>query len=424
MLLSQDVWASPEPPTPSRLKVPVPSPGRLIPRTFSSLPICASLAVVGLGVLGLGASVGASPPTSQGAGIRTPLPLGWESCVLQGVGAPVTPNDIADLDEWQVAEGGSTNNSAAYNPFNTRQISDPTGAALPATASSSGFPAFTNWAAGCGATVATLLKPIMAPIVTALISGGVSPPGLFLSDVDETSWCAPSVAGIPCYADQILAGELVGSLLSGGPGELTDAVTKYSDTSTDLSGYEQAVSETAVDQGLLTERNGELVAAETAESKAQEDLSTSALALRRLAVDDYTTDRMLSADATFQLSGPPDEEGMLSGYFRSIAVRLMVDGYDRAVSEVKTATSQQMEASASVAQATSVLQAAESLENQILAQLDQDVESIEAARSCPGPSASTPTAPPVTDSGNPAQLWTELQGCLTATSTSSGAPPT
>jgi len=393
-----------------------------MPRTFSSLAVCISLAIVGLGDLGLGAPVGASPSASQGAGIGTPLPLGWESCVLQGVGAPDTQDDIADLDEWQAAEGGSTNNTAAYNPFNTRQLTDPTGMALPADVSSSGFPAFTNWAAGCEATVATLLKPNMAPIVTALKTGDASPPGLFLSDVDETAWCAPSVAGIPCYAKEVLAGELIGSLLSGGSGQITDAVTRYSNTSTDLSAYEQAVAGTAADQSLLTERNRELVVAEDAESKARGNLSRAALALRRLALDDYTTDRMLSADATFQLSGSPDEQGILSEYYRGVSVRLMIDGYGRALAAVKIATSQQLEVSASVAQATSVLDSSEAVENQNLTRLEEDVTSIEAARACAGPPLGTPAASPVDSSGTPGQLWSELQGCLTATSAS--ATPT
>jgi len=57
--------------------------------------------------------------------------------------------------------GGSTNNTAAYNPFNVRQVTDSTGAALPAVVMSDGFPAFATWAAGCAATVAALLQPIM-----------------------------------------------------------------------------------------------------------------------------------------------------------------------------------------------------------------------------------------------------------------------
>ena len=45
-----------------------------------------------------------SPAAAQSS--DTPLPPGWELCVLQGVTAPVTPANIADLDEWQA--GGKT----------------------------------------------------------------------------------------------------------------------------------------------------------------------------------------------------------------------------------------------------------------------------------------------------------------------------
>ena len=62
--------------------------------------------------------------TASASGSDTPLPPGWELCILQGVGAPATEANIADLDEWQVAEGGSTNNTAAYNPFNTQRMTD------------------------------------------------------------------------------------------------------------------------------------------------------------------------------------------------------------------------------------------------------------------------------------------------------------
>ena len=66
-----------------------------------------------------------------GAALRssdTPLPPGWELCVLQGLNAPVTAANVTDLDQWQAAEGGSTNNTAAYNPFNTRRMTDARGA--------------------------------------------------------------------------------------------------------------------------------------------------------------------------------------------------------------------------------------------------------------------------------------------------------
>src|SRR5215472_1754149 len=58
-------------------------------------------------------------PTNGPAAAYTTLPTGWKLCVLQGTGAPATVANVADLDGWQVQEGGSTNNTAAYNPFNT-----------------------------------------------------------------------------------------------------------------------------------------------------------------------------------------------------------------------------------------------------------------------------------------------------------------
>ena len=115
-------------------------------------------------------------------------------------------DDVANLDEWQLAEGGSTNNSAAYDPFNTKRMTDSNNNPLPGVTSSNGFPAFATWDAGCTATVATLLQPNMAPIVSSLKAGNVSPPEDFLLDVDQSQWCAPSAIGIPCYASEILGG--------------------------------------------------------------------------------------------------------------------------------------------------------------------------------------------------------------------------
>src|SRR5580704_7675153 len=178
-------------------------------RTFGHFRLGIPLAIALVGVVGLDPPIGANPDPNPGAGIGTPLPPGWEACVLEGVGAPVTQVAIADLDEWQVVEGGSTNNMAAYNPFNARQVTDANGVPIPAVISSDGFPAFATWANGCSATVAALLQPSMAPIVTALKAGGVAVPGVFLFDVDQSPWCAPSADGIPCYANEILAGEIV-----------------------------------------------------------------------------------------------------------------------------------------------------------------------------------------------------------------------
>ena len=118
-----------------------------------------ALASVGLGGGAL-AWIASSPAAAQ-SGTYTPLPPGWELCVLEGLAAPATPANIADLDEWQAAEGGSTNNTAAFNPFNSLRTTDVTGAPIPGVDTSNNFPAFSTWAAGCSATVATLYQPNM-----------------------------------------------------------------------------------------------------------------------------------------------------------------------------------------------------------------------------------------------------------------------
>src|ERR1700761_3708958 len=169
-----------------------------------------ALAVAGLGTNALtllSAQAGATAPPAF-----TPLPPGWELCILQGVGAPATAPNVADLDEWQAAEGGSTNNTAAFNPYNTLRTTDNTGAPIAGAATSAnGFPAFPSWAAGCAATVATLFQPNMWVITAALRAGNVTPQAAFLAVVDQSSWCAPSPGGVPCYVNamEVTPGSLV-----------------------------------------------------------------------------------------------------------------------------------------------------------------------------------------------------------------------
>jgi len=132
----------------------------------------------------------------------TTLPAAWEICVLEDLGAHVTSANVTDLDEWQIGEGGSTDNDNVFNPFNTMRDSDSAGNVLPASWSPDGFPSFTSWTDGCAATAATILQPNTAPILDTLTSGGISPPAAYLSVVDQTPWCAPD-DGVPCYTGLI-----------------------------------------------------------------------------------------------------------------------------------------------------------------------------------------------------------------------------
>jgi len=384
--------------------------------TLSRLRIGISLAIVVVGVVGLSSPIGASPSPNAGTAIGTPLPPGWELCILQGVGAPGTEDDVANLDAWQVVEGGSTNNTAAFNPFNARQATDSQGTPLPVAASTDGFPALTTWTAGCAATVAALLQPSMAPIVTALKAGDVSVPGIFLSDVDQTPWCAPSADGIPCYAGEILAGELVATLLNGSAGQLQGALTSYSNTGTDLHSYEEDVSSIAGDQALLAARNGQLAVTEHEVSVAQGALSGATGALRGLAIDDYTSDAVVRTDATLQLFSPPDDRDLATQFFRNVAASLLTLHYDQAEAAVKASIAKRQTAEASVAQATSLVDAATAAQNQALSALEADVKAVEAGLACTTPPLVTAAASSVGGQvGSQASvglLWTALQDCL------------
>src|ERR1700681_713677 len=323
MLLGQDVRDSPESQTPLTTVLIFPQ-SKLMPRIFGHFRLPLSLAIVVLGVVGPESSVRANPSLSPAVGIGTLLPPGWELCVLQGVGASGTQDNVANLDEWQVAEGGSTNNTAAYNPFNTRQVTDSKGTPLPVVLSPDSFPAFATWAAGCAATVATLLQPSMAPIVTALKTGIVSPPGVFLSDVDQSPWCAPSADGIPCYASEVLAGQLLGALLSGSSGQLKDALTSFSDTGSDLRTYEKDASLTAADQDLLAAKDEQLAVTEHEVSVARGTLSRATRALRRLALDDYTSNAGMRSEANLQLFGPSNERDSVAQYLGNVVASLLI----------------------------------------------------------------------------------------------------
>jgi hypothetical protein len=391
-------------------------------RNLGHARLAVALAIVGLGVVGLDAAGRAAPPASSGTAIGTPLPPEWELCVLKGIGANSTHDDVVNLDAWQVAEGGSTNNTAAYNPFNTRQVTDAKGAPLPVS-STDGFPGFATWDAGCAATVATLLQSNMAPIVKALKAGNVAPPGMFLREVDKSAWCAPSADGIPCYAGQILAAEILQVLLNGSTGPLTDALLSYSNTGVDLSSYQENAAVAGADQVVLGAKTQQLAVTDAEVSVAQAQLSVATGALRNLAVDDFTGTSQLRSNANLQLFGPPDEQGVMAQYLGNMAASMLVDHYDQANATVKGLLAVRATVAASVAQATAVVDAAQAVENQSLARLDADVKSIEAARSCAPPPTTTAAASSVDGQASAGVLWTALQDCL-APPAGSPAPTT
>ncbi|HYA68091.1 MAG TPA: hypothetical protein VED63_05080 [Acidimicrobiales bacterium] len=374
------------------------------------------LVVVGLGVAGLCSPVGASPAPTPAASIVTMLPPGWELCLLQGVGAPVTQDNVADLDEWQLAEGGSTNNSAAYNPFNTRRMTDVNNVALPAVVSSNGFPAFASWVAGCAATVATILQPNMTSIVKALTAGDVSPPAVFLLDVDQSQWCAPS-DGVPCYASEILGGD--GSAVEASfvqdAGGLKDAFAIYSDASAALTAFDQDAPVTSADQAVLAAQSQRLVVVDSDVAVARSGLSAATRALSRLAVTEYVDDGAESADANLELFSAPSDEDIVAQDLSRVATTALIRRYDQSEATLSAWMADRLVVVTAVSQAAAVLDAAEVAETQALARLDADMTTIEAAGACTTALPVTAAQSSLTGQAGVNQAGA-LQGCLTALS--------
>jgi len=95
--------------------------------------------------------------------MAVPTLPGWQDQILQGVGAPSTPQNMQLMNAWAQAEGGGASN----NPFNTTQM------APGATAyNSAGVRNFTTPQQGIQATIDTLQNGYYPDILSSLRSGG------------------------------------------------------------------------------------------------------------------------------------------------------------------------------------------------------------------------------------------------------------
>jgi hypothetical protein len=393
------------------------------------------------------------------SGGTTALPPGWELCVLEGVTAPATQANVADLDEWQAAEGGSTNNTAAFNPFNTQRTTDGTGAAIPGVVvSANSFPAFPSWTAGCAATVATLFQPNMWVIIAALRAGNVTPAAAFLAVVDQSSWCAPSPNGPPCYVNSILG--TAGSLPTSVPA--SSALDVYGNVKTDLQSYQQAITAVTTDQGVLTTRELVLATSQSQLTSAREQFGAASRALQGFAVSEYVSSGLYSSAPLVSSGGtqpltrstPQDSDGVVVQQYLGVAASNLVTRDDAADGGVKDAEQHRDDAAKAVAQASVTLTSDQAAENRSLIQLVKDVATLEHAGACttvtitaPAPSGSsatgstgtsttvvpstTTTVPPTTTTTVPpiTAPTTTLPstiplGSLAATTTTTTVPPT
>lgn len=375
-------------------------PGRRLPRRVAALTILVLGTVTAVGAAGDG-------PASATSQLPSGLPAGWELCILQGLGAHATDANLSDLDTWQVAEGGGTENGVAYNPFNTRRGTDQSGASVPASYTANGFPVFESWTAGCAATVATILQPNMAPIATALNTGSVAPASSFLTDVNQTPWCAPS-DGVPCYADLIAGGMSVHG---------SDAVTVLHTAGDAVTTYDRDVTTQSGLETTLASDRQQLATAEAEVQLARFTLRNATDVLRSLAIYEYTSnpslDHMASLLGRFH---PPSQTDMLSQYYLGLDAQSEVGRYQRAQAVLGQAQSARLAAADTVSRTTVALDAATRATGRALSSVEARLLALRGAGACtgdpgsPAPPATAPPVPPAPATGPDAV--TTLRGCL------------
>jgi hypothetical protein len=380
------------------------------------LALAAATAVAGLCALSV------SGIAMDAAGAATPLPAGWELCILQGVGAPATQANVADLDEWQLAEGGSTNNTAAYNPFNTARTTDVNNTPLPTSNSGNGFPAFTDWIAGCAATVATILQPNMTPVAAALLAGNVSPPPAFLAIVDQSQWCAPSADGTPCYADMIggATGSLAKAVLSA-----SSALNVYGNVRTDLHSYQDAVGAVSLAQLAVATTNQQLSAAQAILSTARSHAAATQTALRRFAVNEYVNSGLYQASPLVTGTsnnpfGTPNQSGVVAHQYSTIVASDLLAQSQAATAAVKAAVGQRNGVQKTLQSDELTLTSDNGNESRALVRLVSDVETLQKAGACTTTVITNPT--PAAAPGSPTA--TPASPATPSTTTTTVAPTT
>jgi cell wall-associated NlpC family hydrolase len=114
---------------------------------------------------------------------------GWQSMILKGVNAPVTPENIRYMDAWARAEGGSATN----NPFNTTQHAPGAG-----SYNSVGVRNYTSPQQGIQATIDTLNNGRYGNIIGALRKG--------TSAMDAANALAASPWGTGSLVQKVLGG--------------------------------------------------------------------------------------------------------------------------------------------------------------------------------------------------------------------------
>jgi len=312
-----------------------------------------------------------APPSFGYRGV--PLPPAWEICVLAELRAPLTAANVDDLDLWQIAEGGSTDNSNTYNPFNTKRAHDASGAPLPMTMSSNGFPAFANWPAGCAATTATILQSNMALIARTLQASSAPTPAAFLKIVDQTPWCAPD-HGVPCYSTLISEGAR--------PETPSAAMPLYNGTAASVAVYSGQVAQVAAVQEQLGTQQQALAAADQTLVAAQQGVQGALDQLRSLAVYEYTSNTSLNHELSLKGFNTPDVKEELTQYYETLDANQQAGAYDQAKGVVVQAQAHRDAAAAAVAQTTANLASAQATVTRTARDLQREAGGFLTAGAC------------------------------------------
>lgn len=311
-----------------------------------------------------------SPPSGYGG---APLPPAWEICVLSELHAPLTAANVADLDLWQIAEGGSTANGNAYNPYNTKRGDDASGASLPHSTTSNGFPSFANWPAGCAATTATILQPNMALIARTLQASSARSPAGFLSIVDQTPWCAPD-NGVPCYSALIAEGAV--------PASKSAAMPLFTGTQASVAAYGGQVAQVATfAQQLDTERQ-QLAAAQQAVTDDEQGVQAALDRLRSLAVFEYTSNTQINHELSLKGFNVPDVKEQLTQYYETVDAGQQVGLVNQAKAVLVQAQAHRDAVAAAVSQTSGALADAQATVARTARDLQREAAGFATAGAC------------------------------------------
>lgn len=129
-----------------------------------------------------------TPATSSAAGPAPATPAGgyspqtWAAALVTMLGVAPTKQAIANIVSWERQEGGHWNNSATYNPLNTTEI--PASGGYSNTGTQGNIKAYTSWAQGLAATVATIKNGSYGGVIAAL----GAPSATFEAAVNASPW--------------------------------------------------------------------------------------------------------------------------------------------------------------------------------------------------------------------------------------------